>query len=35
MIPTNATMARKTPMSKTRRLERFNLILPEEVGCHM
>ena len=27
--PTKATMARKTPMSRTSRFERFKLILPE------
>ena len=29
-IPTNATIARKTPTSKTRRFERFKLVLPDE-----
>ena len=29
-IPTKATIARKTPMSRTSRLDRFKLILPDE-----
>ena len=29
--PTKATIARKTPMSRTRRLERFKLLLPERL----
>jgi hypothetical protein len=30
-MPTKATMARKTPTNKTKRLERFKLVLPEKV----
>src|SRR5438045_1819717 len=32
-IPTNAMIARKTPTSRTRRFERFKLVLPEELRC--
>ncbi len=32
-MPTKATMARKTPTSRTSRLERFKLVLPDEIWC--